>query len=348
MKVLSLLHRWTGALIGLVLAVLGLSGAVLVWEDQWIDLPHSDEVVVQEAEALSRVATAAGPGLARITFADHGMSLHQLVFRDGSGAYVSQSGEVVATWSDEWGRPELWLFDLHHYLFAGEPGEWVAGVAGLIGLLFVASGLILWWRSRRAFRFRLLPRSLSPGPVVAHHRDLGTLTAPLLILSLTTGVLMLFAPLRTAVLGEERRPRSVVGLLREQGAEPLLTAALERFPAAALRRLTMPKEPGQAMTVRLRQPFEWTPNGRTQVGLEPNGSLWVEDAALANASARVSEKAYPLHGAKVGGWPWKIVMTTSGLVLAMLGTFTTWSFWRRKSGKRAKSRPGSSRLAVPA
>ena len=39
MKLLALLHRWAGGIVGLLLAVIGLSGTVLVWEEYWIGLP---------------------------------------------------------------------------------------------------------------------------------------------------------------------------------------------------------------------------------------------------------------------------------------------------------------------
>ena len=90
-------------------------------------------------------------------------------------------------WADQgadgrlWDRLELWLFDFHHHLFAGETGELITGVAGLTGLLFIVTGLILWWRSRRAFRLRLLPKSWAPGPIVSHHRDIGLLASPFLL-----------------------------------------------------------------------------------------------------------------------------------------------------------------------
>jgi uncharacterized iron-regulated membrane protein len=348
MKLLSLLHRWTGGLVGLVLAVVGLSGAILVWEEQWIALPHSNEPVVQEVASLARIVDAAGPELSRITFAQEGMSLHQLVFNDGSGAYLSQAGHIVDRWRTQWERPELWLFDLHHHLFAGETGEWVTGIAGLIGLMFLVTGLILWWRSRRAFRLRLLPRGWTPGPIVAHHRDIGAMASPLLLVSLVTGVLMLFAPLRATLLGAEERPRVATGVRVDPSPAALLAAAARRFPAAELRRLTFPTNPAAPLTVRLRQPFEWTPNGRTQLGVEPGGALWVEDAAQANRAARTPEKAYPLHSAKVGGLMFKLAMTLSGVALAMLGSLTTWSFWRRRIARAAsRRRPGRAPGPVP-
>ena len=43
MQLLDTLHRWTGGLIGLVLGLLGLTGAILVHKDAWIGLPHSGD-----------------------------------------------------------------------------------------------------------------------------------------------------------------------------------------------------------------------------------------------------------------------------------------------------------------
>jgi uncharacterized iron-regulated membrane protein len=291
---------------------------------------------------MARIAEAAGPGLIRVTFAEEGMSLHSLAFKDGGGAYVSQSGAVVARWQSQWERPELWLFDFHHHLFAGETGELVSGIAGLVGFFFLVSGVILWWRTRRAFRLRLLPQRWAPGPIVAHHRDLGVIVSPLLFVSLATGVLMLFEPLRTAVLGSEERPREVMAQRAEPTPAAALALAAERFPGAEIRRLSLPRKDGDPVSVRLRQPFEWTPNGRTQLGINPDGSVFIEDAARANGSASLAEKAYPLHAAKVGGLLWAAAMTLSGLALAMLGSFTTWTFWRRQA-KRPRQRKAGDR-----
>ena len=335
MGLISAIHRWAGGLIGLLLALLGLSGAILVWEGAWITLPGAADPV---AEDMSRIAAitdraAADAELRYITFASEEIGLHQLVFANGSGAYVRQDGAIVDRWASQWERPELWLFDLHHRLFAGDTGEIVTGFAGVAGLLFVATGALLWWRSRRSFKLRLLPARFVPGPIVSHHRDLGVVTMPLLILSMLTGVLMLFAPVRSALLGVEQRPRIAAGSVGGRSPAEVLIFAKARFPDAALRRITFPARAGDPILVRMRQPFEWTPNGRTQISVAANNRATVEDAARANDSASLSEKAYPLHAAKVGGLAWKLAMTVSGLALAILGSFATWSFWTRRMRK---------------
>ena len=347
MGLLSLIHRWTGGLIGLLLALLGLTGAVLLWEGEWIALPGAGDPVVEDVRRLAEITDAASARgeLSRITYASDEIGLHQLVYADGSGAYVRQDGSVVDQWATQWERPELWLFDLHHHLFAGEAGETVTGIAGIAGLLFLVTGAILWWRSRRSFKPRLFPRRMRPGPIVSHHRDLGAITLPLLLVSMLTGVLMLFEPVRVALLGAEARPRLERAIAGPATATRALGLAKREFPNAEIRRITLPATTGDPIYVRLRQPSEWTPNGRTQVILSSDGTLGIEDATAANRSAWLMEKAYPIHSAKVGGILWKLALTASGLALFFLGSFAVWSFWTRQQQRRAnylsvRSAPG--------
>jgi uncharacterized iron-regulated membrane protein len=350
MKWLSILHRWTGAFIGLLLALIGLSGAILLWEGEWINLPGASDPLAENAVQIAAItdrAIAQG-GLSRITFASDEIGLHLVVRDGGGGAYLSQQGLAVDQWSSQWQRPELWLFDFHHHLFSGETGETITGLAGLAGMLFVVTGLVLWWRSRRTFRIRLWPQLMAPGPVVKHHRDLGVVAAPLLLVSMLTGTMMLFEPIRSALIGKEERPKVEQRWARQPTAGEALLFAKARFPDAALRRITMPHEPGGAIGVRMKRPFEWTPNGRTQLTFAVDGTLIIQDAAAANRSATLNEKLYPVHTAKVGGLLWKLAMTASGLALAMLGLFAFWSFWRRKTDHLASRRRRRHHAARPA
>jgi uncharacterized iron-regulated membrane protein len=356
MKFLSFLHRWSGGFVGLLLAVLGLSGAILVWKSDWVSLPRANDPIVERVEMLGAIAEreAAG-GATRITFASEEIGLH-LVARDrGEGAYVAQDGTTVASWSSQWERPELWLFDLHHHLFAGHNGELVAGWAGVFGLLFVITGTVLWWRSRRNFRPRLWPRKFQPGPIVGHHRDLGIIVAPLLLISFVTGTGMIFKEVAGTVLSpfgklETRsKPPKVAPAKGPAPVAAMLVEAKVHFPEATIRRLTLPNKPGQPWSVRMRQPFEWTPNGRTNLMFDSAGRLIkVDDPATGSRAASIYEKFLPLHSGKVGGLAWKLVMTLSGLGLTVLGLFATWSFWFRKAGKRRRPEIAKAGLEVAA
>ena len=356
MKLLSFLHRWAGGVIGLLLALLGLSGTILVWEGEWISLPGAGDALLEEVRTIGQIAEReAAAGAIRITFASDEIGLHHVAREGGAGSYVKQDGTTVASWSSQWERPELWIFDLHHHLFAGHNGELVAGWAGVFGLLFTITGAILWWRSRRAFRWQIWPKRFQPGPIVSHHRDIGILVAPLLLVSLVTGTGMIFddvyekllAPLGTGTEAG-KLPEAAPSTGRAPIAEMLATAK-QRYPNAALRRLTVPGKLGQPWSVRMRQPFEWTPNGRTTLYFDATGRLLrADDPAASGKAASVMETFYPLHAAKVGGLAWKLLMTLSGLGLTLLGALATWSFWFRKAKKRKRPGIASAGLEVAA
>jgi uncharacterized iron-regulated membrane protein len=356
MKLLSFLHRWSGGLIGLLLALLGLTGTILVWEGEWISLPHAGDPVVEQVNTLGRISEReAAAGAIRITFANDEIGLHQVAREHGAGSYITQDGTTVASWSSQWERPELWIFDLHHHLFAGETGETIAGVAGIFGLLFVITGSILWWRSRRAFRWRLWPKKFQPGPIVAHHRDIGILVAPLLLISFLTGIGMLF-PIATRValspfgkLETRTKPPEAQPVIGRAPIAAMLTEAKARFPNGELRRLTIPAKPGAPFSVRMRQPFEWTPNGRTSLFFDGSGKLLrIDNPATASRADAINETFYPIHTGKVGGLAWKLAMTLSGLGLTLLGALATWSFWFRKVKRRKRPEIMTDGLGVAA
>lgn len=331
MAFLAALHRWAGATIGLILIVMGLSGIALVWEGEWIGLPGADDPVTATPSDLAQAVSAASrhhEGLIRITFASDEIGLHQAAYGDGSGAYFDQSGAIVDQWGGIWERPELWIFDLHHYLFAGDAGEVVVGVVGLAGLLFVVSGAILWWRTRKTFVFRLWPKRMTRSAVIRQHRDLGIVMAPALFLTMLTGSAMIFEPVSAALVSPfpVRSSETLVSNERmtENDWQAAFRFAERAFPEAEVRRLQLAD--GQS-TLRLRQTFEWTPNGRTYVQIDKHGAISIDapDGSLDQQS--ITEKFYPIHSGKVGGLLWKAVLTLTGLSLIVLGALACTSFW---------------------
>ena len=351
MRWLDLAHRWTGGLIGMVLALLGLSGSLLVWKGAWIGGAHVSAAPVRDpaalANAIGRMLPRPG-GSESIVFADEGMGVHHIRLPGGAGAYADGDGRVVERWDSQWERPELWLFDFHHHLFAGDTGETVIGIAGMCGLLFVVTGVVLWWRTRRTFRFRLLPKRLSRPAIVTHHRDLGIVVAPLLALSAITGAAMVFRPVAMVVVAPFGSPAASLSALKppkvrggDLSASPpwqaILATATTRFPDAVPRILSLPRAPGDPIVLRMRREAEWLPNGRTTLWFDAaDGRLLVARDALAlPRGARAYNTLFPLHAARVGGLAWKVAITLGGVAMTLLGSLAVWSFWF----KRPRPRP---------
>lgn len=361
MKLLDTLHRWTGGLIGLVLALLGMSGTILLWEHQWIGLPGTGDPL--RGDLATVIATTeklmAMPGAQGIIYADERFGLHQLRFGKEAGAYASQSGEVVSRWASQWERPELWIFDFHHHLFTGDTGEWVIGIAGLCGLFFIVTGAILWWRTRRTFQFRLWPKRMSRPSIVWHHRDLGIVAAPLLLVSVVTGTMMIFQPFAALIVApfgpvaetaKALNPPKYKGgpLADKPDYTAMLTEGRRRFPDAEFRILSLPRKPGDPISLRMKQPAEWLPNGRTTIIFDARTGkvLAARDALAMPAGAQAFNMAFPIHASKVGGWGWRIAMTISGVSMTMLGSFAVWTFWFRRPKPAKRPAPKAALAAT--
>lgn len=340
-QALSLAHRWLGGLVGLGLAVLGLTGAALLWKPWWAGVVQ-DARVPTDAETLAIIAEAGKLGARNVTLPSPEFGVAQAGLPHGGGAYIGHDGALLARWGSSWDRPETFLFDLHHHLLMGETGELITGWLGIAAVLFCITGLILWWPTRRTFRLKALPARMSRPAVIRHHRDIGVVLALPILLAGITGAMMVLKPLATAVFAPLSTAEEVAAWqakpdLPKSALAPdwpkLLAAAQTRFPDGEMRMIVWPREPGDPFTIRMRRPQEWHPNGRTTLNLTGDGTvLAARDAPAAPLAVRANNALYPLHSARMAdsslALPLRIVMTLAGLGLALLGSLAVVTFWR--------------------
>lgn len=212
------LHLWLGLTFGLVMALSGLTGSMLVWIHE-IDAALNPElfhvaaapgVHAQPAPARLREIVdmlTARPGYGRpsqlgipagadesvvawyrLPRADKDSLLAQEVSRQ-----VMVDPHTLAILGErEWGRSGLsraqfmpTLFHLHRYLLAGEAGKTVIGVTGLMLALLALLGIALWWPK---MTWSALRKSLTvsyrgswPRLNYSAHRTLGMAVAPVLL-----------------------------------------------------------------------------------------------------------------------------------------------------------------------
>jgi uncharacterized iron-regulated membrane protein len=109
----------------------------------------------------------------------------------------------------------------------------------------------------------------------------------------------------------------------------MIELAHARFPEAELRIVSMPRGEGGLIAIRMRQPEEWLPNGRTMLWFTADTGklIGLRDARSHPSRVKAYNLFYPIHAAKVGGLPYRLVMTLSGLALVLLGSLAVWSFW---------------------
>lgn len=351
-RTLSLAHRWLGGLVGLGLAVLGLSGAALMWKPWWVSVAQ-DPRLPTEGETLAIIGASERLSAGYVTLPSAEFGVAQAGLPDGGGAYLAHDGTLLARWDSVWSRPETLLFDLHHHLLMGETGELISGWLGIAAVLFCVTGLILWWPTRRTFQWRALPARMTRPAIIRHHRDIGVVLALPILLAAITGAMMVLRPLGETILAPLSNPVEVEAWQAKPPTPPMastanwpviLSSAHARFPDAEARMIVWPKAAGEAVTIRMRRPAEWHPNGRTTVTLSGDGTvLMARDAPAAPLTVRVGNALYPLHSARMMGstlaLPLRIVMTLAGIGLALLGSLAVVTFWRAQSFSRPAASP---------
>jgi uncharacterized iron-regulated membrane protein len=354
MGVLRILHAWAGAFLALLLVVLGLSGSLLVLRDPWVTLtvPEARASVAASPQALGAAMQALdlqAPGEVRnVVFGRPDLGVHRVYFKDKDQGYAAAEGRLIKRFAPT-GTVEGWLFELHHYLLAGETGMNVAGAAGLAGVALVLTGVVVWVPAWRSFGARVWPKTISKrADLVSSHRNLGMITAvPVLVLCLTGGAIVFNETTQkwmTAIAPGPAAPKPPKAGEGEVNWIRALTAAQARFPEATLRMAAAPAKPGAPASIRMKQSGEWHPNGRTVVWVDPADErvLGAVDAMALGPGQRAQNSFYPLHAGKVGGLAYEAAVFLGGVALAGLGGFGLWSFLI----KQARRKPARRRVTV--
>lgn len=348
MALIRTLHAWAGAILALILVVLGLTGSLLVLREDWVKLtvPEARAAVIPTPAVLGAAAEAVeAQGKPRsMMFAGPHIGVHRLTYPQDGMAYAAADGRILARWTDT-ERVEQWVFQLHHRLLAGESGEMVVGIAGLAGAVLCLTGVIIWFPAWRSFAGRVWPKTLARRDLVASHRDLGILMAiPVLVLCLTGGM-MIFSETSKALLtaaapGGIEAPKPPKAGPGDVDWPVALAGGQAAFPQATLRLASWPAKPGAPAVLRLKQPAEWHPNGRTLVYIDPATSrvIGTVDAQAFGPGARVQNAVYPIHAASMGGRLYDLVVFLGGLALAALGGLGLWSFLIQQRRNWARGR----------
>ena len=358
-------HRWLGLGLLVFWLIIGLTGSVLVvYRDVLMALHPAPSVPGRAAN----VDPAEGMDLDRIHQAlrrahPQRMGPWRIELPLASGEAVvarylkpaESAGQAFAplmVWVDParaevlhqaiWGQePLTWLYDLHYSLLLDLDGRQLVGIIGVLMMVSLCSGLLLWWPRRwawsawaKALAFKR--QAAIQRRVYDWHKLTGLASAALLLMLAFTGaVLTWHAPiegwLQRASPLYAPPPMPVSGPIHVSLMQAVATAQA-RFPQARVRWVETAAAHGGTIRVQLWQPGE--PSLRF-----PKTNVWVDaatgevravrDARLHGAGDVAMAWLHPLHNGEVAGWPGRIVVMLSGLAPPVLA-ITGWMRWRHK------------------
>lgn len=342
-------HLWLGLITGVVAALLGISGTVLIFRGELEQVfrphlrasaPYSQETSIEQPVSSYRQANP------RQTL--RGIQLPAPGERKPIVLMVAGSGQPTRVYIDPATGHELqgstndwitWTVRLHHSLFL--KGHFYTGLAGVALSLLCVTGVVVWWSSIKTFAHDIVFR---PGRLrTMRARDVHIfagvwLLVPLFLLAFSGTVFTwrdAYTRAALALTGSTvQKPKlAAAGDVRSLSLDAAIAAARMRFPEATPTLLRMPAKPGDPLTVRMRTPDDSRDMGTTQVFVNARAEvIGVEQPSDKPMAARAVEVLAPLHTGELGGWPLKFVWAFMGLIPPVLFFSGARAAWRKYVG----------------
>jgi uncharacterized iron-regulated membrane protein len=345
-------HRWLGLTVGLLWALQGFSGAVLVFHRELdrIGGPATAAGPMASLDAMLGNATKAAGGsrivrlsivdrhrdLIDATYSDRTESPRSIVI-DASTAQVVGARDMEPTTPFS-GSATRWVLMFHMSLLSGRTGEIFIGISGVLLLSAAIMGLRVAWPQRRGWKavyaFQRWRKALSR--LYGWHRAIG-LTAGLIVTTIAlSGICMTFEedlrPALARIVPHQLayRPAPIESLGKIISPQAALDIAQRRLPQARWVRVTLPKAAEPVYTIRFHQRAEsraWM--GRTTVTVDAaTGRIdSVYDPTTAPVSNRIMDALLPLHDGELLGLAGRILMLLTGLSLPALYVTGIWRWF---------------------
>lgn len=351
-RALFQIHLWAGVLLSLYIAVIALTGAVLVFEDELtaITLPsglhdfdpaHVAPIPQVTARFQAEFPTAT---LSEVTVPSAAVPAFQLAAADRSGlafgvAADPQTGQLTRTprtWVE-------WIRDLHVYLLLPHTyGAQVNGVGAAVLLLLTLTGLALWWPGLRNWtrglrvNFRANWRRIN----FDLHNAIGFWTLAIVLWWAFSGfyfgfyrqvsaAVNLVSPLRNMV---SPKPLPASQTAERLSLAELLQAAQTASPAGHLYGLSDPLLKGHSVYayMDLGRPGDFSRRDIVLLDTTTGGvlSLW-HYADNHSFGDWILWSMHPLHFGTLWGLPVKIVWAAVGVGLAILSITGLLMYWNR-------------------
>lgn len=367
-KILFRLHWLFGLTAGLVLALMGVTGALMSYEETITEWVNSDRAFVQTVDAPRLGPEAL---VARLEAQRPGLKVNALTF-SGDPSRSPRARFVADPKSGE-RPPSVYLDpvdgrvlgearleaafattrDLHRWLLLPEGGKgWgrsVTGACTIALLIFLATGLYLRWPKLHSWRIWLKPSLKRPGRPRwwSLHSVTGTWLVPVYLVIALSGLTWSYDAVKNAatwmLTGEAPKPRAPRGGGRaDPKGPPALDKAWAAFQAgegagASLAILTLPGP--DAATIRIRYLAHDTdePRARSDMTFDAasGAQLSVSRDADKALGRRMADNMLEVHRGRFFGRVLAFVFFAAAILMPLLAVTGLGLYvLRRRAGRR--------------
>jgi uncharacterized iron-regulated membrane protein len=354
------LHQYIGLFVGLVLVIVGLTGSLLVFEQ---DFDHF-AIAQQYGHITPQKVQVSPESVMNKIKAKYAARSDLHLFRiylphTPASPYVGQLSSTNDQRTEVFVNPYTGkilgerisdntligiMLSLHYSLMAGETGIIIVGITAFLMCILSITGLILWpgWRKLIAgFKIKL-----DAHPKRANfdiHKVAGIITVVFLFLTGFTGFCWNFydltEPIIYAVTFTQKPPEPVSRPLADQSLLSLtqqLKIANAALPGAVTKSIYFPKLPEDALQIRMKLPQESSDYGDSNVYLDQYSGkvLRVDNALKLPLGDRVLNSFTPLHYGTFGGLLTQILYVFVGLAPLIL-FITGLTMWRYRQQRKS-------------
>lgn len=341
-RVLFNLHLYGALFLGVFVVILGVTGAIMAFEDDLDRLLNPGLFRVQVGEKylpledlLSSVRTAfpeqrfnglrfpAAPNEAFVA-----QALRTQIFIDG------YTGKVVGTRTGPTVLQQI--HTIHLRLLMGKTGEKIVIAAAVVLGFLTLSGIYLWWPLKRiGVKFNASLRRIS----FDLHHAVGAYSFLFLLVLTATGIFVGFDDELSPVLHEmtnSKPPVRNVPSIPQAGVtrispEKAIDSARAALPGAKPIAFTLPAGAKGSYFVPMRYPEDLTPGGRSWVVVEQytGAALFVESSRTAPGGTKIIIVNRAIHTGDIGGYWTKVVASLSSLMVVLQALTGYYMWWKR-------------------
>lgn len=357
------LHLWSGLGLGLYMALLGLTGAILVWKAplERALYPHlfiaAPSLTLAPPSQFMQKVRAAHPQahINRIHLPEEPGNTVEVRFTSGDETYFAyldpQSAQLRGVISAK-GTFTGWILEFHSHLLL-ESGRLVNTIGAVVGCLVLLSGLWLWWPSLQRLGSDLKQRfTVKRGTSTRRlmhdlHNVFGIYSLALLLLLFSTGaiILELGEPVKNFIYRLTSTPpdtpyvRLTPSNRAPQDVDLLFQSAQAALPNGEITHLFPSKKPDSPFRVIVKDPGSTEHSGFAQILVDPTTARVVQvlDERQPKGGRQIMALVTPLHYAEFGGFLVRVLYTLAGLMPLFLFVTGAWK-WNAKRSGRAKNR----------
>jgi len=269
------------------------------------------------------------------------------IYTNNRTLYMNQyTGKILGTMTgpDFWQNTQQNIHQLHLRLAfrdKHDTGGSIMSWTGVILLVTLPSGLILWWKQKRTAIRRNVPARLV---WFDWHSLIGVVSFIFLMVFAFTGVMIGFAnktvPMFYKLTGSKPTEIPDIKIAAPINAKPISPDSAVQLARAALPGV-MPfyiqiPGPTDPYDIRCRYPEDLTPGGRSRVIIDPYSGkvLFAEGSKTAPEGTRLLVMNRAIHTGDIFGIFSKCVMSLASLALGFQVISGLRMWWLRKWGKK--------------